>query len=151
MGEATDTLFADHPDVEVWAAGGAVWRLTESIPELLLVHRPSRGDWTLPKGKIDPDETLRRCALREVEEETGLRCSTSDRLSLIRYRDARRRRKAVVYWLMTVDGGVFVPNDEVDAVGWFDLVSARATLTYPHDADLVAEIEAAIGSPTVTQ
>ena len=150
MGNATDTLFAEHPEVEVWAAGGAVWRRVDGQVELLLVHRPAHRDWTLPKGKIDPDETLRQCALREVEEETGMRCTTAGRLSLVRYRDARRRRKAVVYWLMTVDDGAFVPNAEVDAVAWFDLASARATLTYAHDVDLVAEIEAAVVSPTVT-
>lgn len=150
MGNATDTLFAAHPEIEVWAAGGVVWRSTASSIELLLVHRPSHRDWTFPKGKLDDGETLRHCALREVEEETGLRCTTGARLPLIRYRDGRRRRKAVVYWTMTVDGGRFAPNAEVDGVGWFDAVSARAILSYDHDAALVGEIEAAIASPTVT-
>lgn len=150
MGSTTDTLFADHPEIEVWAAGGAVWRRADDHLELLLVHRPGHRDWTLPKGKVDAGETLRQCALREVEEETGLRCTTANRLSMVRYRDARRRRKAVVYWLMTVDGGAFVPNEEVDAAGWFDFASARAMLTYDHDVELVDEIEAAIASPTVT-
>ena len=150
MGRATSTLFRDHPEIEVWAAGGGVWRPASAGIELLLVHRPHHDDWTYPKGKLDEGETLRRCALREVEEETGLRCTTHDRLSLVTYRDARRRRKAVVYWTMTVDEGSFVPNAEVDAVAWFDTESARAVLTYAHDADLVAEITATIESPTVS-
>ena len=149
MGKATATLLAGHPEIEVWASGGVVWRPGPAGIELLLVHRPHHEDWTYPKGKLDDGETLRRCALREVEEETGLRCTTHDRLSLVTYRDARRRRKAVVYWTMTVDGGSFTPNAEVDAIGWFDVESARAVLTYPHDVDLIAEIAATIESPTV--
>lgn len=150
MGSATDTLPVDHPDVEVWAAGGIVWRRGDRGVELLLAHRPGHRDWTFPKGKLDPGETLRQCARREVEEETGLRCSTGVRLSLVRYRDAQKRRKAVVYWTMTVDEGAFVPNREVDAIAWFDPASARATLSYDHDVALVDEIETAIASPTVT-
>lgn len=150
MGNASETLPAEHPEIEVWAAGGIVWRRGNAGIELLLAHRPSHRDWTFPKGKLDPGETLRQCARREVEEETGFACSTDARLSLVKYRDAQRRRKAVVYWTMTIDHGAFIPNREVDAIGWFDPASARATLTYQHDVDLVDEIEAAIGSPTVT-
>jgi len=41
---------------------------------ILLVHRPRYDDWTFPKGKAEGDETDEHCALREVLEETGLRC-----------------------------------------------------------------------------
>ena len=117
MGKSTDTLISDHPEIEVWAAGGAVWRMADGTIELLLAHRDSHDDWTMPKGKLDPGETLRACALREVEEETGLRCVSGDRLSLVPYTDGQGRSKAVVYWTMTVAEGAFVPNREVDAVG----------------------------------
>lgn len=49
------------------AAGGLV---TNEAGEILLMFR--RGFWDLPKGKLDPYETLEECALREVKEETGL-------------------------------------------------------------------------------
>lgn len=150
MGKSTDTLISDHPEIEVWAAGGAVWRVVDGTIELLLAHRDSHGDWTMPKGKLDPGETLRACALREVEEETGFACTTGERLSLVTYTDARGRPKAVVYWTMQIERGAFVPNTEVEAVAWFDLASARATLTYTHDVELVDEIEAAISSSTIT-
>ena len=39
--------------------------------ELLMIYR--RGKWDLPKGKLDPGETIEACAVREVMEETGLR------------------------------------------------------------------------------
>jgi 8-oxo-dGTP diphosphatase len=149
MGSASDRLPVEYPEIEVWAAGGVVWRRSDVGVEVLLAHRPAHRDWTFPKGKLDPGETLRQCARREVEEETGFVCSTGVRLPLVTYRDAQRRQKAVVYWAMTIDDGSFVPNREVDAVAWFDLASARATLSYRRDVDLLKEIESAIGSPTV--
>jgi hypothetical protein len=51
---------------------------------------------------------------------------------------------------MTVAEGAFVPNHEVNAVGWFDLASARALLSYRRDVVLVDEIETAIMSSTIT-
>ena len=57
------------------AAGGVVYRRNgEDELEVLLVHRPRYGDWTLPKGKLHRGESHEEGALREVEEETGLRC-----------------------------------------------------------------------------
>ena len=50
------------------AAGGLVW---PDNKKLLLIFR--KGKWDLPKGKLDPGESLEQCAVREVEEETGLR------------------------------------------------------------------------------
>lgn len=49
------------------AAGGLI---TNPADEILLIFR--RGKWDLPKGKLDDGETLEACALREVQEETGL-------------------------------------------------------------------------------
>ncbi len=141
MPRATDQLPADHPDIEVWAAGGVIGRLVGDELEVLLVHRPDHQDWSFPKGKLAEDETLRCCALREVSEETGMACSTHDRLEPVFYRDARDRNKGVVYWTMTVDSGAFVPNDEVDGVGWFDLASAAAILTYAHDRALLSGVD----------
>jgi ADP-ribose pyrophosphatase YjhB (NUDIX family) len=52
----------------VMAGGGIV---VDQNKQVLLIHR--KGKWDLPKGKLDPDETLDHCALREVKEETGLK------------------------------------------------------------------------------
>ena len=62
MGKATESLLSGHPEIEVWAAGGAVWRTVDGQIELLLVRRESHKDWTMPKGKLDDGETLRACA-----------------------------------------------------------------------------------------
>jgi len=68
------------------AAGGVVWRRgSKGRLSVLLVHRDRYDDWTLPKGKLEPDETHHHAALREVEEETGLRCATHEELPEVRY------------------------------------------------------------------
>ena len=87
----------------VRAAGGVVVRAGADGPEVLLVHRPAYDDWTFPKGKLDRGETEEECALREVEEETGLRCTLGRELGSTTYRDGKGRRKRVRYWLMEVE------------------------------------------------
>lgn len=121
----------------VEAAGGLVVR--DGL--VLLVHRPRYDDWTLPKGKLDAGETFEQAALREVEEETGVRCVLGDELPSTEYRDNKGRPKIVRYWRMEVehDPG-FEPNDEVDAVRWVAPAEAGALLTYERDAEVLAAL-----------
>ena len=121
----------------VEAAGGVVVRQGERGTELCVVHRPRYGDWTLPKGKLDAGETFEEAALREVREETGLRCSLVRELESTHYTDGKGRPKIVRYWLMEVDGGGFEPNDEVDELRWMTPGEATGTLTYERDRDLI--------------
>lgn len=118
----------------VRAAGGVV----ERNGALLLVHRPRYDDWTFPKGKADEGETDEDCALREVREETGLRCELEDELPATYYIDSRGRPKRVRWWRMRAlsDDG-FAPNDEVDELRWLDRDAAAALLTYERDRVLV--------------
>ena len=69
----------------VRAAGGVPVRTEPSGLEVLVVHRSAYGDWTFPKGKCEPGESDEACALREVEEETGLRCALEDELPSTAY------------------------------------------------------------------
>ncbi len=130
----------DFEAAEVKASGGVVWRRTASgSRELVVVHRPRYDDWSLPKGKLDSGETWEAAALREVEEEVGLRCRLGEELPPVAYRDHKGRQKAVRYWLMEPEDGAaaFTPNDEVDEMRWLEFAAAAALLSYPHDADLV--------------
>ena len=127
-------------DVEVWAAGGIVRRAGAAGAEVLVVHRPHRRDWSLPKGKVDPGETLIEAARREILEETGFEAELAEPVATLRYRDSRARSKAVVYFVGTVVRGQFTPNDEVDEIRWCTMSRAAALLTYPHDARMLAEL-----------
>jgi 8-oxo-dGTP pyrophosphatase MutT (NUDIX family) len=120
---------------QVRAAGGVVWRVDDQGNlHVFVVHRPGYEDWTFPKGKTDPeDQDDEHTALREVEEETGLRCSLGRELPGTDYVDRKGRSKHVRYWEMRVLSGEFVPNREVDEADWLDLAAARALLTYEHD------------------
>ena len=124
----------------VRAAGGVVHRTRDGTVEVLVIHRPKYGDWTLPKGKLDPGETDEEGGLREVEEETGYRCEIEGRAGSVSYQDRRGRPKTVVYFLMRPTGGEFSPNDEVDELRWLPLDQAQELLDYAHDRRLVSRI-----------
>jgi 8-oxo-dGTP diphosphatase len=122
---------------EVLAAGGVVVR----DDKIAVVHRPKYDDWSLPKGKLDPGEGFEAAALREVEEETGLRCSLGRELPSTEYRDAKGRQKLVRYWEMTPLGGEFAPSEEVDELRWLDPAGAAELLSYDHDRDLLEVVK----------
>ena len=124
------------PAVE--AAGGIV----ERDGLLAVVHRPRYDDWSLPKGKLDAGESFEQAALREIEEETGLRCTLGEELEASSYTDHRGRPKLVRYWRMSVDSGGFQPNDEVDELRWLTPHDAAALLSYEHDRLLVGRLQA---------
>ncbi len=97
------------------------------------MHRPRYDDWTLPKGKLRGDESHEDGALREVEEETGLRCELRFPLPSTIYRDARDRLKQVRYWAMRPLDGEFSPGDEVDEILWLEPAEAQRQVSYDRD------------------
>jgi 8-oxo-dGTP pyrophosphatase MutT (NUDIX family) len=124
------------------AAGGVVTRSGETGLEVLVVHRPRYGDWSFPKGKALPGERDEDCALREVEEETGLRCELLDELPTTQYRDRRDRLKRVRYWRMTPVGGELALRHEVDDACWAGREGLRRLLTYSRDVAVVEGLDA---------
>jgi 8-oxo-dGTP diphosphatase len=123
---------------EVRAAGGLVLRTAPGgHPELAVVHRPLREDWSLPKGKLEDGESSETAAVREVWEETGLRCAIRRHAGQTAYVDRRGRDKTVDYYVMSVLSGDFTPNSEVDELRWLTIEGARALLSYPADRALL--------------
>ncbi len=122
---------------EIEAAGVVPWRRGPDGPEVLLVHRPRRDDWSLAKGKREPGEELPETAIREVAEEAGLRLLAGRRLETVRYL-VGGRPKRVEFWAAAEPArpgqpAAFVPNDEVDEVRWFPLPRAFERLSYATD------------------
>jgi 8-oxo-(d)GTP phosphatase len=128
-------------DEPVRAAGGVILRRSRTgEQEVLITHRPKYDDWSFPKGKADPGESDEDCALREVEEETGIRCLLGPELATASYIDRKGRNKTVRYWAMEPEAGEFVANDEVDRAEWVNLRSALERLSYDHDVAKVEEL-----------
>jgi 8-oxo-dGTP pyrophosphatase MutT (NUDIX family) len=118
----------------VRAAGGVV----ERDGTVLLVHRPEYDDWSFPKGKLEDDETWEEAAVREVEEETGLRCDVGEELGRTHYA-VLAGPKEVRYYRMTCAGDAQAQN-EVDEVRWVPFAEAHALLTHERDRVLLDKL-----------
>ncbi len=107
------------------AAGGIIVR----DGNILIVHRPNYGDWSLPKGKCKARESDEDCALREIEEETGLRCEIERPLGETRYQSLAGP-KVVQWFLMRPLGGEFAPDDEIDELAWVPISEVPDRVTF---------------------
>jgi 8-oxo-dGTP diphosphatase len=113
------------------AAGGLVVR----DGRVLLVHRPKYDDWSFPKGKLELGEEWQEAAVREVEEETGLRCEPGEEVGRTSYM-VRGEPKEVRYFRMRADSNAR-PQNEVDEVRWATRPEASALLSHDHDRELL--------------
>jgi 8-oxo-dGTP diphosphatase len=122
----------------VLAAGGIVLR--QARPPLIAVVRLRKGEWVLPKGKLDDGETARDAAMREVWEETGHDVFVHEFLGTLAY-DAGGRSKIVHYWRMEASGK---PTrelmDDVSAVDWLTLEAAVERLSRDHERAFLANV-----------
>ena len=123
-------------------AGGAV--VTREDPrrgtEVVIIHRKRYDDWTLPKGKVEAGEPVPVCAIREVQEETGVTIRLSVPLDSITYEAGNAGLKKVDYWGgIVLDSVRRAPDAEVDVVSWLPVRAALSRLTYSHDHFLVQQ------------
>lgn len=135
---------------DVVAAGAVVWRLVGRRLEVLLIHRPRYDDWSWPKGKLARShEPLPMCAVREVQEETGIPVLLGAKLPTVRYTLASGARKVCHYWAATpaeVDGPAAgalrargeikdCSADEVDEMRWVEARKAHTLLSRSDDVE----------------
>jgi 8-oxo-dGTP diphosphatase len=124
---------------DVVSAGAVVFRPGRQV---LLVHRRKYDDWSFPKGKLDRGEHRTAAAVREVEEETGVRVRLGPPLGSQRY-PVKDRMKTVHYWVARAAGADDVsgyrPNEEIDGVAWVDVAEAPGRLTYDYDRSTLEE------------
>jgi 8-oxo-dGTP diphosphatase len=148
MSSASAPATARPPQAEVvQAAGALVWKMVDGKARVLLVHRTQHKDVSLPKGKVDPGETLPHTAVREIAEETGFAVVLGAPLGTVEYRLPNGRDKVVHYWSAEVDAGQaerhsYEANGEIRALEWVPLAKAAKHLTYEHDAEIVERFAA---------
>jgi 8-oxo-dGTP diphosphatase len=132
---------------QVRAGGGVIWRRGErGSPEVLLIYRPRYLDWSFPKGKVKQGESDEEAALREIEEEVGVRAELGPELPSTRYLDARGRDKLVRYWAIELpDGQEPYAGDGVTDLRWLPLDAAHEELSWDRDIEVLAGLQGAIG------
>lgn len=121
------------------AAGAVVWRKNDNgITEIAIIHRPKYDDLSLPKGKIEPNESLISCAYREVFEETNLTTQFGPFLGEVEY-FSPDGLKRVSYWSAKSISheNNFTPNNEVDKLIWSPLSKAIDKLTSETDKEII--------------
>jgi len=107
------------------AAGGIVLNPKQ---EILWIFR--RGFWDLPKGKLDPGETIPQCALREVEEETGINDIQLNDLITITYHEyfdkyLNTQVTKETHWykmsIQDLQNGVPQTEEDIEKMEWFPI------------------------------
>jgi 8-oxo-dGTP pyrophosphatase MutT (NUDIX family)/phosphohistidine phosphatase SixA len=120
----------------VLAAGAICWRQEpDGELEVLLVRSARWGDWSWPKGKLDPGETLPECAVREVLEETGVQVELGVPLPSVSYVLPDGQDKTVHYWAARSRGSRprTATEEEIAEVSWLSTRAARERLSRPSD------------------
>lgn len=129
--------------VEERSAGGVVVDVRNGMAYLALIARHNRAgrlEWCLPKGHVEPGETLVETAVREVAEETGILGRALATLGTIDYWFSTpefRIHKMVHHYLLEAVGGEITvekdPDHEAVDARWFELSEAQRHLTFPNE------------------
>jgi 8-oxo-dGTP pyrophosphatase MutT (NUDIX family) len=123
------------------SAGGVIVRAGVTGPEVALVGRGSPLRWGLPKGGVERGETLDAAAVREAQEETGLKVRLIAPVGDIEYWFATRgvrHHKTVHFFLMEAIGGDIRDHDwENEEAAWFPAEQALEVMAFPNEAAIV--------------
>ena len=143
--------------IQQTSAGGIVFRKLDDRIDVALIARTSprrRIIWALPKGWVEPGETIPDAALREIREETGLTGRLVEPLGQIEYsfyspEDSARIQKTVHFFLVEFLSGDTADHDhEVDEARWWPLDAALAQMTYQSERQLMEKARGRLLAPT---
>jgi 8-oxo-dGTP diphosphatase len=118
------TYTYDYPMASVTADMGVLRRAEDGRFEILLIKRknePYKDCWALPGGFMEMNETLEKCAIRELKEETGIEVERAEFIDLLDAveRDPRGRVISAVFKSYVPEGTIAVANDDAIEIGWF--------------------------------
>ena len=140
-------VFTEIGERVTLAAGAVLLRGVGSKREVALVHRPAYNDWSLPKGKPNKKELAPATAVREVEEETGIRIRLGPALQDVRYR-IPKGPKVVRFWIgYELASRERKPDQEIDDVVWLKVAAARKRMTYADEREV---LDQAVAMPDTT-
>ena len=138
------------PRVEETSAGGFVLA-ADGSPRIAVIGRRNRGgriDWCVPKGHLEGSETIEQAALREVEEETGLKTEIIESLGSIHYEFSTPTSiiaKTVHHFLMKQTGGELTiendPDKEAVDIRWVNIDLLHAELTHENERRLALIVQ----------
>ena len=119
----------EHRQPHILAVGGVVYRCTSRGQLELLLIKKQGGFWTLPKGRIKPDEHPVTAVQREVFEETGLAGAVEDPIQEVTYqiiKGGQPCHKVVTYYLFRAEAGTLRPDkrEGIAQVRWFPVPHA---------------------------
>lgn len=118
----------------ILGAGGVVF---DSLGRVLVVRYLGSGAWAFPKGHVEPGETLEQTAVREVQEETGIRASIVAPLRATHYTNDRGEARQIHWFRMQVEAAATTLEDTFAEGGFVDSAQALADLSYPEDQQLL--------------
>jgi 8-oxo-dGTP diphosphatase len=129
-----------------FSAGGVV--LKDGKVLMIKVRTLSgREVWTFPKGHIEKGETKEQAALREVEEETGVKAKIKDKIGDFTYffkdKNGGTVKKTVFWFLMEPEDdskNIKTPGEIID-LGWFPIEEAEKLITYDSDKRIISIIK----------
>ena len=103
--------------------------------KVLLIRRgrePFIGEWAIPGGRIEDDETAEQCAIREMKEETGLDIEVETLVGL--YSDPKRDPRGIIAaaYLVRRIGGKLKAGDDASVAKWFS-ISGLPKLATDHE------------------
>ena len=124
----------------ILAAGALVWRKSkEKKIEIAVIHRPKYNDWTIPKGKVELNESSIACAYREVIEETSLETEFGMYLGEVKYQSLDGPKQVSFWSAQVVKENTFTPNSEVDAIKWVEAAKAAKFLSLESDKEILSK------------